>query len=594
MEPTKDKKLKRGRIKNILIDIVCFLIYNVLALLYTYPIIFNFRDKIIGHRDAWWNVWVMWWTKQAIGSPEHHLWYSDYLFYPQGFYLSRGYDNIINVLLSIPLQEVFSLPVIYNILVIANFGLAAFTAYLFVKHLYGNRTVSFLAGIIFGFSTYMLMRGTGHLNLLTIGFVPLFILYFIKLHHKGNQRYVILTAICLLLVALSSWQYLIFSTYFIILYLLYYLLFGRKKIIKTGFLIRVLISLCLAAILILPFAYPMLQEYFGGEIVKYKDIDVIQYSSDLYSYFIPSLLQLPTETNRFITTEVFDSLSEIEKISFLGYLEVIVVLVIIPILLIRNRLKKIRLWCWLFAGFFVLSLGPTLQVFGKIEIFPKFFIGLPYFIFQYIPLLSFIRTPNRISIMAMFCLAVIVCYLLNRYIVRNNKLVPRTKKILLTLIIILFIVERFIFNYPTTDTAVPSFYHQIAEENEDYALLEVPFNELMTPTVDYWQITHQKKLVGGIFSYAAFDEEVLKFYADNPFMTDFLCGVDQDISQLDNRDYSSIINTLQNNKIKYVVVHKDTLEVPFCQQQKEYIYLFTANLGNIYYEDQQLIVYEVY
>jgi hypothetical protein len=113
--------VKVGQTNNILMfitrsrnNILTFLAYSGLSIIFTYPVAFS-SAEIPGGADGYQFLWILWWFKKALLSFANPY-YSTYMFYPDGVNLAFTELTPFNSIASIPLQMLFSLVAAYNIL----------------------------------------------------------------------------------------------------------------------------------------------------------------------------------------------------------------------------------------------------------------------------------------------------------------------------------------------------------------------------------------------------------------------------------------------------------------------------------------------
>lgn len=67
--------------------------------------------------------------------------------------------------------------------------------YLLSKYLIGNKLVSVIVGYIFTFCPYRMAHGLGHLQLISMEFIPFFILYLLKTFSKNSKVNIFLAGV---------------------------------------------------------------------------------------------------------------------------------------------------------------------------------------------------------------------------------------------------------------------------------------------------------------------------------------------------------------------------------------------------------------
>ncbi len=195
--------------------IIAPILYIILTIILTYPIILNMTTSILGSGgDDRQVLNYLWYAKQALLSPNPNMTfsYTNYIFYPYGIHISLLMSPF-NQLLGIPLQELFGLPATYNIIWLLSFVLGGFGTYLLVKYLTGNEIAAFFSGIVFAFAPYHFAHALGHMGATTIEWIPFCALYLIKMVREKGMKNYILAAVFFILVAASDLQYMIFTSY---------------------------------------------------------------------------------------------------------------------------------------------------------------------------------------------------------------------------------------------------------------------------------------------------------------------------------------------------------------------------------------------
>lgn len=576
--------------------------YLALALFFTCPLAFHFTDRLPGAgADSIGGIWYFWFFKHNLFDLHTNPFaQSDLVFYPIGFNISTGYDTLLATIISLPLQFIFKNPfIVYNILIIFNFVFSSYASYLLAKYLTNDKKVSFIAGIIFGFSPYMMARSLGHMNLLTTGMIPLFILIFLKTLKNPSLKSFSLSALLFLLVSLSSWQYGLFTLLFVFFSLVFLYLTSKKAILNKQYVINFAFFLILSALLTLPFALPMILNKVSSKIPLPTNGDATHYAADALSYLTPPPASILF--GKFISKDYFGSLStnSTESTTYLGVFEIIFILYFF-FAIRKNKFEKIFseniYWIILAFIFFILSLGPLLKIGGHISNFI-----LPYYFIFYLPFFDLAKEPVRMSIFVMLFVMIIFSVFLKAYLEKNK--LHRNMILLLTALII--IAERATFPYQIEKIGISPFYNKISEDKNDYTILDLPANTkwLQQPLYNFYQVTHQKKIIVGAMGYTSFSSNSYSWIEQNDFVNKSSCALITDKKTPDIKisktksDRDKMIRELKDVKIKYVVFHKNII-ANFeshgfdCQKVKDNIEEFFINEQPIY-EDELIIVYQI-
>ena len=165
-----------------------FIGYTVLSLLWTYPLLIKFSTEMLGFGgDRYIYLWNMWWMKKALLDLHTNPLYTNYLFYPEGIGLAFHDFSIFNSLLSVPLQSLFTLKEIYNLLFLATLVFGGFGCFLLLRYLTGDSRAAFISGLIFAFwggRAYYIE----HLSLASIQWFPYSALFLLKTFRERSYR----------------------------------------------------------------------------------------------------------------------------------------------------------------------------------------------------------------------------------------------------------------------------------------------------------------------------------------------------------------------------------------------------------------------
>jgi len=581
--------------------------YTVLTLIMTYPFVFNITRY---HAPGDYNMflWNMWWVKKAVlsfSSP----YYTNFMFYPGGIDLSYHTFSMFNALVAIPLSVFFSRITIYNLLFLLSFIIGAFGVYLLVKYLVGNKYAAFISGLVFAFSPFHFAHSLGHLNLLSIEWIPFFILYFIKTFREPGKKNPLLSGIFLALTSLCSWYYMIYAILFMLLFFMYWLWYDRAKF-ELSFFTKYSLTLLVFFIIVLPFSYPMLKVLLRGDSYFYRGNQYTGYVADSIAFITPPWYH-PVWGGVFEPIRSHFTGNYAENTVFLGFS--VIGLSIYSILKIKS--KEVRFWFISAVTFMIFSLGPVLHVLGYSRIpinnplltkigltkilhflhYPFISVGLPlpYYIFNYVPLIKAARVPSRFVVMLMLSLSVLVGYGCSKIFGKlgSKRMFSKfsAKKVVAGVISLVVVFEFLRIPFTIRSFNVPIFYKDLAKDKQKYAILELPLygwgnnEEFMC-----YQTIHEKKIVNGMA--ARIPPYCFNFVENSEFLS--LLAHPERIDKK-SMDISSSI--LRNTNIKYIIVHQDWFKVESEQYlNKLEIFLDNKFERQIVKEEEDLSVYKVY
>ena len=163
------------------------LAYLLVSAAFFWPLLAQMTTLVPGTGgDAFQSLWELWWVPYSIFTLHASPYATSLIFYPVGANLATQTFAPISGLASALIQWAglaFSL----NVLFFVGFVLAGLFAYLLAFHLTRNRLASFLAGFIFAFSPIHTIQAFGHLQYINIAFIPLFLLFFIRMLEEGGR-----------------------------------------------------------------------------------------------------------------------------------------------------------------------------------------------------------------------------------------------------------------------------------------------------------------------------------------------------------------------------------------------------------------------
>lgn len=532
-------------------------LYTVLALIMTFPLIFNLYTHVPGWVDVWQSMWFLWHAKVAFTDPEEFLFFTHFLFYPTGTPLIP--QSLFNQLLSIPLQFVFTLSITYNILFLSSFVFSGITTFYLIKYLTKNSYAAFIGGLVYAFAPNTLAHALGHLSLITTGWIPLYVLLLFKIAEKKysfreEAKSAFLAAIGLIMVAASDLQYMIFLIIFTGMFVVYRMVIVDRTI---AFLIsRKFIIFCgIFLIGTLPFTYSLIQYTFSNQnFLELPFSESIKHSADLVGFFIPSKLH---SLFGIYTAPIYSKFTGgySENVTFIGY----TVLILIAYVFFKCKGQKVTFWKISFLFTFVLSLGPILHIMGK-TLFNEKTIPLPYLVFYYfMPFIQNARTPGRMDVLVMLSAAVLTGYGVSQLFKPLNAFRKTIVAIILSLVILF---EFVVIPFPLSRVDEPYFYKNLSyDENKNITLIELPMSYSNGVKSMYYQTIHGKRITGG--SIQREPSYVYQFITNTPVLNELVHNefelIDDIIPQNKSEKKQAGLAILNYYNIKYVVLTVEDL-----------------------------------
>jgi len=501
-----------------------------------------------GDIDDYINPWVDWWTYHVLTTPDESLYYTDYLFYPDGVSLVFHSFSHVNTAISLALQPWVGQPAAYNVTILLAYLLSAFGMYLLVEYLTASTVAGIVSGIVFAFNPYHIFRSI-HPVLVSAQWMPLSLLFLIRWLREREWRHVVLAALFFLLNALTSWHLMTLFSLWLVVFAVYYLILENSER-RSSFWQRVgglAVFALVAGLLVLPFLWPLLREqltvsrsYMPAALEKGRPMDLRN-------------LVLPPW---------------IEPVKWAGYLGLVTVL-LAGIGAWKGR-REARMWCGSAVLFLLIAIGPYPQVHGEtIET-----ITLPWSSL-FIPLL---RNTLRFQLLVMFGLAGAAGY--GWTVVQNWLARFRWGALGGIVALVLLVLDYSHWPFPMVTPAVSPFYEQLALEAGDFAIAPLPSTRQTAKYYMYYQTIHGKKTVGGCVSRTP--QEATRFMEEHELIWS-LCTTGAVNSEI--TDISRQFDRLAEVDIRYLVLHKDQVDPGLVEQWREALPLTPA------YEDEYLIAY---
>ena len=619
--------------------IIALVGYLVLTLIMTFPLATEFTTAIPGDGfDGWQNYWNLWWVKKALLGLGTNPFFCDYVYYPTGASLYFHTLNIFNGLLTVPVQGIFGLTVAYNFVVVFSFVVGGYGTYLLVYRLGAgpssrsgqSRLAAFVAGLVFTFSPYHFAHLLGHMQLLSLEWLPFCVLFTIKaldpvigrearpniaspsrsriglvvatlvarvsgrlkssLRGNGRRRRWLAhswpATVFLVLTFLCEWGY--YVMYLAVFTLLYtgYVTWKERRIWEPA--ARAGLIWLLFIVLVSPILVPMAVE--AARTTEYLTPPFEQslsLSADLLAFFTPNEMHPLWGDGARAWSERFTTTTS-ERMVFAGY---------VPLALgacaLWKRRQRAGFWALSLLVFFILALGPVLHVGGQ-SVFTalRTTIPLPYLVlYRLLPFVRLSRSISRFDVMIMLSLAVLVGlgvgWLVN-WVARwlGDRVGRRLGGWAVGWLAGALICFEFLaVPYPMTEVEVPPFYRQVAQEPGDFVLMELPMN-WDRPIHMFNQVYHGKKLIAAYFG----KPNPLSIVEKTPVLQHFrYLGPDiiaQDISEIGT-------SVLASFNVRYVIL--DLYQMPGGREREVTLQLAEKVFGDTapFYRDERLIVYRV-
>jgi hypothetical protein len=558
------------------------LIYLAVAVVYTWPLVRDFSGKIIGivPADPRHSIWLIWHFKEWLLGHDS-LAYTQMLYYPTG--ISTLVDGVG------PLSAVFALPfwhwgpvAAYNGAILTGFWLTGYCMYIAAFGLGCSRAPALAAGLIYQLLPMHIGAIDAHLEKTFLGLMPLLVLATIRAL-TPDRHWIWIPGAALFLVACLLYTATQFAFGLIAIAVIALALLRRSQ--SRGAVAKRLLLFGATSMIVTALPLVAIARVSTDQRLNIKLKSVSSFiEPDVAQFLMPSPYSAVLG-GLFYTGDWDDTSRFGSNISWLrpssswygsGIDTCVSIYITVAILCIIAVIKRPeRAWCWMaFAGVFaVLSLGPTLRVFGSIWYgLSKPFV-LPYGVLTTrVPGFGFMRAPARFMMMGAVGLAIAAAvgleWLRQRY--------PGRGRLILLAALVLLFAESWPRPWNQQQPpAVSSFYARLAHDTEPYAILDLPFewpSGALGSIYQYEQMTHHKPIACGYLSrlYREYPvESVIEFMDSGKAPTDRLTGLAAD-------------------GYRYVVWHK----VPLNSGNQEQLVKSTFSDRAPVFEDEFITVYE--
>jgi hypothetical protein len=482
----------------------------------TWPLVRQMGSAIPGDSfDGWQNYWNLWWMREAWLVEHQSPYVTSLLHYPTGVDLRFQTMAPFNGLVFLNVQLAGNLFWAYNAAVLFSFVIGGYGAYLLALYalrglharlslLLDRRFIihgaAFVAGVIYAFSPYHFAHLLGHLQLISLQWIPFYVFYLVRgldraAAGKLNAIDVLKLALFLVLVGLCDWYYVMYCLLFTALALLVRL--AQRQLTWQG-LGMVIGATALSGLLLSPLLVPMVQaaSTWGGTSLLRDYSESITLSADLLAFLTPQVFH-PIWGDWAAARSAAFSATRSEFTVFIG----IVVFVLVCIAFCATRkpgYKAASLWLLGGAMFALLALGPVLHFNGRSDLLPGGgAIPLPYaFLYDTVPFIKLSRSVSRMSVMVMLCLGVGAAFGLVQvasWLGKRRRWVALAAPVAAVALILL---EFLPVPYPMSSPDTPQWYTTLAHEPASRAVLNLPAN-WPRPGYLLYQTMHNKPMSTG-------------------------------------------------------------------------------------------------
>jgi hypothetical protein len=447
--------------------------------------------------------WANWWITRAL-SQGQSPYQTGMIFYPQTVSLYFLSFSWLNTFVWWPLRAVIGNVAAYNLTVWWSWPLAGWGAYNLAHEVTGDRRAAFVAGLVYAFYPYHFAQ-RNHLNLLSVQWIPFALLFLMRAVRRGRVWDGLLAGLFFACAGLSGWHLLTLGGILGGLWLLYAWLTEHRERAQGSW--RALLAMVVTlGLLTGPFLVPMAWEQFvnpaGQDPYLGKEGET---QTDLAAYVLPNLYH-----------PLWGRLAAPVHQRFLRNKDHAVALGYVPLLLVGYGLlrwhagkRRDRFWFVALFVFWLLALGPFPRFNGVA--YPQ--IPLPYRLVGWSLPVRSLRNPERFNILVGLCLALVVGVVVRDLLRRD-------------------------------------FYHQLAAESGNSAIVDLPITNDLSKLYMYYQTVHERPTVTGHVSRPP--EGAYAFIETHPL----LASLWENRRPVPGAHLSADAGWLADAGVRYVVVHR--------------------------------------
>lgn len=432
-------------------------IYFVAFCFLTAPLITRFSTHFFADAgDGLQNVWNVWWVNKAIAELHTSPWYTRYLHYPLGTTLIAHTLNPFNGLVCVILLRFMTLVQAFNTMVIFSFVVGGLTAFWLAHYMTRHYSASLMGGYFFTFSQYHFAHAEGHLQLVSLEWLPLFILSWYIFVQRPRLPLAVLSSLVLLLVILCDYYYFFYSVIAASVMLVWQIaskrsldvLWNRRMIVSQA--VFGVTSLATSGVIAISLVVLGRHDPLSGA----QDITTGGGHNSRVFSLDPASLIIPGGHWRFahLTESHWSRLPGIIHESSVS-LGIGMLFLLVVVCVKRKELSFPTVWLWLFifALFTTLGLGPNLRFNGYETSLPSWI--MPYTMLErLLPPLKMSGVPVRMVVMSTLS-ASIICARGLAWLLKGTR---KMQLVGITLFLIM-VVEQAPRPMPATPAVIPSY-----------------------------------------------------------------------------------------------------------------------------------------
>lgn len=478
---------RRRRSRTAFVALVAYLALAVLLLHRTWS---DPADRIVAKGDYESFIWFIKWVHFALVDG-HNPFITNWLNYPGGVNLMWNPASTLPGLLAAPVTHVFGPIVALNVWATLGFAVSAWTAFLACRRYVRRRGAAFCAGLLYGFSPYMVAHGYGHLNLILVFIPPLVLLTLDEILVRRRFNPYLSGGLLGLLAGcqLLTWTEVLATTALCAVVGVGVLAVVNRSELKDYVKLHAhhVARAALAAIGVFAViaAWPLYEMFYGPQVPHETLHANGVYVNDLLNFVIPTEVQLFTADRGLEVTRRFTG----NAAEWNGYVGLPLLLLLTYQAVRAWRDKTVRVFALTGLAIAILSTDPTVHYQGEAAS-----------LLSELPLVKHLL-PARLMVIGYLCLGIVLA----RFIDETWNRPARARWVAMGAVVVSF-VALLPKPYPSVDLGVPAFFRgdDVRRIPEGSAALVAPVPApYWPPDAEVWQaVSHMRfRLAAEVYSF---------------------------------------------------------------------------------------------
>jgi hypothetical protein len=552
------------------VNLLVLLVYLGVALGMTWPLVDEIDERLPGPSDdTLVHYWNGWWVKRALTLGQSPF-YTRYLYYPTG--ISLVYHNFawFSIVTWLALEPLVGGYVAYNLSIFVNLALCGLAAFLLAYELTGDRRAAFLAGLLYECWPFRLSQ-LDHPNLISTQWIPLFLLFLIRVVRLGKWQDGVLAGVFLALTGYTRWQLLVPAAILGGTYLICTLPGRRTSWRRWG--LALLLAGVIVVLALTPPALMLMRQQRTESAELLVEDEEEEMQTDLLAYVTPgpshSVLNSLTQP---AYARYYADRSEPRR--FAAYVGV-TALALVLLGVLKARRASLA-WVAMAVVLILLALGPILRLDG--QLYPN--VPMPYRLAARLYVVRLLRVPDRFNMFLALPVAMLSAYGVAHVLAPVQKRGKWAASAALGLLGVAVLFEYIAVPVPLIRPKVSEFHHWLSAELDDFAVLDLPIDTSRSKRYMAAQVTHQHPILQGKtprFPQGAFD-----YLNSQPWIRALR---ESGRMPPTHTDVSRQLETLAWDGVRYVILDKRSIGSDRLAHWRHYFSVAPR------FEDERIVVY---